>query len=85
LNSTVSISSYDYGHDFNVSPNPNKGQFIIKTKTRDVFELIDVTGSVINVYKFFEAGEFIVSENLASGLYFIKSRKNGEVLKLVVE
>jgi hypothetical protein len=69
---------------FSIFPNPNSGTFTIQVSKAGVFELMDVTGKVINTYTITNTQEAIY-ENLAAGMYFIREKQSGAVQKLVVQ
>jgi hypothetical protein len=69
---------------FSIFPNPNSGTFTIQVSKAGVFELMDVTGKVINTYTIINTQQTI-HENLAAGMYFIREKQSGAVQKLVVQ
>jgi hypothetical protein len=69
---------------FSIYPNPNRGSFTIQTEKAGVFELIDVTGKVINTYTLTNTQQ-TVQENLPAGMYFVREKDSGSVHKLIIE
>jgi hypothetical protein len=69
---------------FSIFPNPNSGTFTIQVSKAGVFELMDVTGKLINVYTITDTHQTI-HENLAAGMYFIREKQSGAIQKLVVQ
>jgi hypothetical protein len=69
---------------FSIYPNPNGGNFTIQSTKGGVFELIDITGKVINKYTFTNSQQSI-HENLPAGMYFVREKESGVLQKLVVQ
>jgi hypothetical protein len=69
---------------FSIYPNPNRGNFTIQSTKGGVFELMDVTGKVINTYTIAHTQQ-TVQENLPAGMYFVRERQSGVMQKLVVQ
>jgi hypothetical protein len=69
---------------FSIFPNPNRGTFTIQASKAGVFELMDVTGKIINTYTITNTQK-TVHENLPAGIYFIKEKQNGGAQKLVAQ
>jgi cold shock CspA family protein len=69
---------------FSIYPNPNKGSFIIQSTKGGVFELMDVTGKVINTYTITNTQQ-TVKESLPPGMYFVREKESGSVQKLIIE
>jgi hypothetical protein len=69
---------------FSIYPNPNQGTFTIQSTKGGVFELIDVTGKVINTYAITNTQQ-TVHENLPAGMYFVREKVSGGVQKLIIE
>jgi hypothetical protein len=69
---------------FSIFPNPNKGTFTIQSTKGGVFELLDVTGKVINTYRITNTQQTI-HENLPAGLYFVREIERGAIQKLGVQ
>ncbi|GAB4490534.1 MAG: hypothetical protein OHK0045_15230 [Raineya sp.] len=69
---------------FVLYPNPNKGQFVIQSEKRGMFELTDITGKVINTYTM-QTTSIEVNENLPAGMYFVREKTSGHVQKLIIE
>ena len=79
LPSVVSLQS-----SFALHPNPNNGQFIIQSEKGGVFELVDITGKVIQAYRM-QSTQIQISETLSSGMYFVREKESGATVKLVIE
>jgi hypothetical protein len=69
---------------FSIYPNPNRGNFTIQGTKGGVFELIDVTGKVINTYTITNTQQ-TVNENIPAGMYFVREKESGTIQKLVVQ
>jgi hypothetical protein len=69
---------------FSIYPNPNRGNFTIQSTKGGVFELMDVTGKVMNTYTIAHTQQ-TVQENLPAGMYFVRERQSGVMQKLVVQ
>jgi hypothetical protein len=69
---------------FSIFPNPNQGNFTIQSTKGLVFELMDVTGKVINTYTINNTQQ-TVNENLPAGMYFVKEKESSSFQKLVIE
>jgi cold shock CspA family protein len=69
---------------FSIFPNPNKGTFTIQSTKGGVFELLDVTGKVINTY-WITNSQQTIHENLPAGLYFVREIESGAIQKLGVQ
>jgi hypothetical protein len=69
---------------FSIYPNPNHGTFTIQSTKGGVFELIDVTGKVINTYTSINTQQ-TVNENIPAGMYFVREKESGSVQKLIIE
>jgi hypothetical protein len=69
---------------FSIFPNPNKGSFTIQSSKGGVFELMDVTGKVINTYTITNSQQ-TVKESLPAGIYFVREKESGSVQKLIIE
>jgi hypothetical protein len=67
-----------------VYPNPNSGTFTIQGTKGGVFELIDVTGKVINTYTITNTQQTI-NENIPAGMYFVREKESGTIQKLIVQ
>jgi hypothetical protein len=69
---------------FSIFPNPNKGSFIIQSTKTGVFDLIDVTGKVINTYTLTNSQQ-TVHENLPAGMYFVREKASGKAQKIIIQ
>ena len=81
---TSSVPDYSENIIFSIFPNPNQGQFTIQTEKGGVFELMDITGKVINTYTITNNVQTI-NVNLPAGMYFIREKQSGSVKKIIVE
>jgi hypothetical protein len=85
---TVTITGLDIQASsklpFSIYPNPNRGNFTIQSTKGGVFELIDVTGKVINTYTITNTQQ-TVNENIPAGIYFVREKESGTIQKLVVQ
>jgi hypothetical protein len=69
---------------FSVYPNPSYGSFTLQTKQGSVFEILDLTGRILNAYTIKNHTETIHT-NLPTGIYFIREKASGVTQKLIVE
>lgn len=69
---------------FDIFPNPSSGTFTLQTEKGGVFELMDITGKVINTYHLKNNTETIQT-NLPTGMYFIREKESGATQKLIIE
>lgn len=65
-----------------VYPNPNNGNFIIETKTKDSYRVFDLTGKLVN------SGELLIGKNevktnLTKGVYVVKTKTS--TFKMIVK
>jgi hypothetical protein len=67
-----------------IFPNPTTGIFILQTEKGGVFELIDISGKVIQTYNVQNPAEQI-QVDFPCGVYFIRETKSGYTQKLVIE
>jgi hypothetical protein len=85
---TVTIAGIDTealsNQVFSIYPNPNYGNFTIQGTKGGIFDLIDVTGKVINTYTITNTQQ-TVNENLPAGMYFVREKESGSVQKLIIE
>ncbi len=65
-------------------PNPSSGTFTLQTEKGGVFELMDITGRVINTFKLQNNTETL-QINLPSGMYFIREKDSGATQKIKME
>ena len=80
----ASINDLLNNMQLSVFPNPSKGQFTLQTNKSGVFELMDITGRVLNTYTIKNNTE-IIHTNLTSGIYFIREKESGVTHKLIIE
>jgi hypothetical protein len=69
---------------FSIFPNPNSGTFTIQVSKAGVFELMDVTGKIINTYTITNTQQ-TVHENVLTGIYMLREKNSGNVQKLIIE
>jgi hypothetical protein len=69
---------------FSVYPNPSYGSFTLQTEQGGVFEILDITGRLLNTYTIKNHTE-IIHTNLPTGIYFIREKASGKIQKLIVE
>jgi hypothetical protein len=69
---------------FSIYPNPSYGSFTLQTKQGGVFEILDLTGRILNAYTIKNHTETIHT-NLPTGMYFIREKASGKMQKLIVE
>jgi hypothetical protein len=69
---------------FSVYPNPSYGTFTLQTEQGGVFEILDITGRLLNAYTIKNHTETIHT-NLPTGMYFIREKASGATQKLIIE
>jgi hypothetical protein len=69
---------------FSVYPNPSYGTFTLQTEQGGVFEILDLTGRILNTYTIKNHTETIHT-NLPTGTYFIREKASGTTQKLIVK
>lgn len=69
---------------FTIYPNPSVGQFTIQSEQAGIFELVNLTGRSIQTYQLQMHSSLNITENLPSGMYFIRERESGAVQKLII-
>jgi hypothetical protein len=69
---------------FSVYPNPSYGSFTLQTEQGGVFEILDITGRLLNIYTIKNHTETIHT-NLPTGIYFIREKASGATQKLIVK
>jgi len=67
-----------------IFPNPSPGIFTIISEKGGVFEIMDLSGRVLNVLTI-ETQREKVNTNLPTGIYFIREKASGKIQKLIVE
>jgi hypothetical protein len=70
---------------FSVYPNPSYGSFTLQSEKGGVFELIDITGRVLNTYTLTTNTAQAIQVNLPVGMYFIREKASGATQKLIIE
>jgi hypothetical protein len=69
---------------FSVYPNPSSGTFTLQTEQGGVFEILDLTGRLLNAYTIKNHTETIHT-NLPTGIYFIREKASGVTQKLIIK
>jgi speckle-type POZ protein len=69
---------------FGIYPNPSSGIFTIQTEQGGVFEILDITGRILNTYTIKNHTETIHT-NLPTGTYFIREKASGATQKLIIK
>jgi hypothetical protein len=69
---------------FSIYPNPSYGTFTLQTEQGGVFEILDLTGRLLNTYTIKNHTETIHT-NLPTGTYFIREKASGATQKLIVK
>jgi hypothetical protein len=80
----TSINEIHHFHQFSIYPNPTNCTFTIKTEKGGEFELMDITGKIINSY-IIKNEQKTLHENLPAGMYFVREEDSGSVQKLFIE
>jgi hypothetical protein len=80
----VGIEELTNSTSWQIFPNPAPGIFTIISEKGGVFEIMDLTGRVLNVFTI-ETQREKVNTNLPTGIYFIREKASGKMQKLIVE
>ena len=72
-------------NNITIYPNPSQGQFTIQSKKGGVFELMDITGMVLNTYTITNNNKQTINENLPAGMYFLREKESGSTQKIIVK
>jgi hypothetical protein len=80
----VGIEELTNNTSWQIFPNPSPGIFTIISEKGGVFEIMDLTGRVLNVFTI-ETQREKVNTNLLTGMYFIREKTSGKIQKLIVE
>lgn len=86
-NNTQEPTGIYEGYDkssFTIYPNPNKGQFTLHNEEGGEFDLLDITGKVLNTYVLANSTH-LINEVLPTGFYFIKERKSNSIKKIIID
>jgi uncharacterized delta-60 repeat protein len=80
---TIDIEEILIRKDWIIFPNPSNGQFNIETEQDGVFEMLDFTGKLIEIFSI-TSGNIQINTDLRQNVYFIRERLNGRVQKLII-
>jgi hypothetical protein len=80
----VGIEELTSSTSWQIFPNPTPGIFTIISEKGGVFEIVDLTGRVLNLFTI-ETQREKVNTNLPTGIYFIREKASGKMQKLIVE
>ena len=71
--------------DMSVYPNPNRGQFTVRSSKEGEFQLINAIGQVLCVF-YLEGSNALSKEinGLSAGVYFVRSNEDGAFQRIVV-
>jgi hypothetical protein len=84
VSSCIGIEELTNSTSWQIFPNPAPGIFTIISEKGGVFEIMDITGRVLNVFTI-ETQKEKVNTNLPTGMYFIREKASGAMQKLIVE
>jgi hypothetical protein len=84
VSSCAGIEELTTSTSWQIFPNPASGVFTIISEKGGVFEIMDITGRVLNVFTI-ETQKEKVHTNLPTGIYFIREKASGKIQKLIVE
>ncbi len=84
VNSCSGIESINENSSWLVFPNPNNGRFTIRGEKGSIFELMELTGKVINTYTI-NNSEYTINEKLPAGMYLIKEKKSGKTQRITIQ
>lgn len=84
IHNPSSVSELELSKNYKIYPNPNNGEFTIQTPKGGVFELMDITGKVLNSYTITNSTQTI-QENLPAGMYFIREKESASTQKLIIK
>lgn len=68
-----------------VFPSPSQGQFFVRSAELGTIELSDASGRLLRRYELPPEGALPCHEQLPPGIYFIRHKETGAVVRLVVE
>jgi hypothetical protein len=80
----VGIEEMNTSTSWQIFPNPASGVFTIISEKGGVFEIMDLTGRVLNVFTI-ETQKEKVHTNLPTGMYFIREKASGATQKLIIK
>jgi len=69
---------------FSIYPNPSYGTFTLQSEEGGVFELMDITGKVLNTYFMQNSNRIDISVDVPAGMYFIRERESNKVQKVTI-
>ena len=69
---------------FSIYPNPSYGTFTLQTEKGGEFELMDIQGRVLQVFKMQNPIEQI-RVNLSNGIYFIREKASGVTQRVIIK
>jgi hypothetical protein len=75
---------FERGGRYSVYPNPSYGTFTLQTEKGGEFELMDIHGRVLQVFKMQNPTQQI-QVSLPNGMYFIREKASGATQKLIIE
>jgi hypothetical protein len=84
VSSCAGIEELTNSTSWQIFPNPTLGIFTIISEKGGIFEIMDLTGRVLNVFTI-ETQREKVYTNLPTGIYFIREKASGATQKLIVE
>ena len=84
VNTCSGIESMTEGGGWSIYPNPSRGNFILQSERKGIFELMDVCGKVLEVLNV-ESPKEQIEVNLSKGISFIREKETGFTQKLVIE
>ncbi|MBX7203788.1 MAG: T9SS type A sorting domain-containing protein [Bacteroidia bacterium] len=84
VSGSTGLNNFFNTEGFKIYPNPNNGEFNIQTEKDGVFELMNITGQIINTYLITNTSQSI-NEKLSPGLYFIREKETNAVSKVIVQ
>lgn len=80
----LSLNEHTQEGEWGIYPNPNEGHFFIQASQPAIYELTDMSGKMLGVYKVV-AYPYEVKVILSAGMYFIREQKTGIVQKVIIK
>jgi hypothetical protein len=84
VNSCTGLEEVSSASSWLIYPNPTSATFTLQTEKGGEFELMDMHGRVLKVFKMQNPIEQI-RVNLSNGIYFIREKASGVTQRVIIE